>query len=161
MAAFEKLGHSQKNGWLNTGLFAYVNPDGVTATAGVTHFSHYILMGQEEEDINYYFGSFKTKYFDICSPSPTIDLYNEFQNLWSTYYFPIGDKSVWDFSAHYPDRDYACYKVSGIRFTLISSRSVPDEEGGWVEIENKVYDQTIGDVGPIVLVFLDHTRQVA
>jgi len=117
---------NQNSGWSYTGVFAYVNPDGVSASVDVTHFSDYIIMGMGEEDVNYYFGSFKARFFDICNPTPTIDLYNEFKNLWSTYYFPIGYKHIWEsLSTHYPNRGYACYEVSGIQFVLTSSRAVP------------------------------------
>ena len=44
---------SQESGWSYTGLFAYVNPDEVTASADVTHFSDYIVMGMEEGDVNW------------------------------------------------------------------------------------------------------------
>ena len=88
---------NQRNGWLYANQFAVVNLDKITATAQVSHFTDYIVMGITEGDQALYFGRFRNSFFDICNPTPTVDLYSDLIYLWSSVYFPIGSKKIWDF----------------------------------------------------------------
>ena len=141
------------NGWLMTEFSAEINPDGLTASAEVTHFTDYILIGQQEVDL--LFIDFKQKYFENIISSA--ELFESFVDRFKVL-IGLGNKKPWDFSAHYQNRNYACYQIVGIDYVLATSRAIPDPEdpdGEWIPIETKVFDRETGEKGSVAWVFLD------
>jgi hypothetical protein len=136
-----------------TEFSAVINPGGLTASAEVTHFTDYILIGQQEVDL--LFIEFQQNFFENLIS--TDELFETFVTHFSLL-IGLGNKKPWDFSAHYENRDYACYQIIGIDYVLTTSRAIPDPddpEGKWIPIETNVFERETGEKGTVAWVFLD------
>ena len=133
---------TQKGGWSYTTFIATVNIDMVSATAEITHFSDYIIMGEEWKEL---FGAFEASFFDACNRQSLDSLFDQFKAQAQTL-FPIGDRRARDFSAHYPQWGYGCWETAGIQFVLHAERA-EGAPGSWVQFDSKTTDDLVGYEG--------------
>lgn len=144
----------QRGGWLKTEFFAVVNPDGLSASADVTHFSDFIIYLEP-------FPKFAQDFFK-CNVNHE-ELFESLINRWSNT-FEIGEKFPKEYCTDcgFGYRDYACYQYSGIDYTFRYSLSVPDpnDPEQWVEIESWPFERETGEKGTFAFVYIDDDQRI-
>ncbi|MCK7502779.1 MAG: hypothetical protein MZV70_00915 [Desulfobacterales bacterium] len=154
----------KRSGWRMTQFGATVSPDGNSAAGQVTHFTDYIIMARDRENVDMFFGEFNRRFFDICNVVPIPSLFDAYISGFSAA-FPLGGKHDYDFTAHYLRRMHACYEIVGVDYLLAASRMIPDSDspGGALEADRRaVSGEETGRKGPLALVFLyDEVREIA
>lgn len=154
----------KRSGWRMTQFSVTVSPDGNSAAGQVTHFTDYIIMARDRENVDMFFGEFNRKFFDVCNIVPIPSLFEAYISGFSAA-FPLGGKHDYDFTAHYLRRMHACYEIVGVDYALSAARMIPDPGspgGAWKPIEQQSLLRETGRKGPLALVFLyDEVREIS